>query len=190
MMRTRYRWGLILIIAIYLSLGYAFRQSLHSDKGLPLQSSQSKHAGVYETLLAIDGQKAPNFELKTLNGETKTFSDFKGKTLLLVTWATWCKECHAELQSLQKESETRAPSFNIVLVNMSSEEGALSDVKQYVITHHLTLPVLLDQKGNFKKMYHVQVIPTSILVDSFGNVLHTFYGPVKVSTIENWLPST
>jgi peroxiredoxin len=192
-MHFRYRSGLILIITLLLILGYVLGHPFHHSKKQLDQKTgkqtQLKNPKVSETSLSLDGQKAPNFLLQTLTGKTQALKEFKGNTLLLVTWATWCKECHVELQSLQNETETDAPPFTIVLINMTSEEGSITDVKKYVATHQLTLPVLLDQKGAFEKSYRVQVIPTSILIDSYGNILHSFYGPVRVSTIKNWLPS-
>ena len=194
-MRLPNRFLLFLIIALIVGLGYVFGQPiLHSTNQSGDQKAKTNRPfkptnKASETSLTIDGKKAPRFELETLDGGTRTLDNFKGKALLLVTWATWCKECHEELQTLQKEAASHNTSFKVVLINMSSEEISLSDVREYVTQKHLTLPVLLDKKGNFEKSYHVQVIPTSVLIDPYGNVLHTFYGPEKLATIMNWLPS-
>lgn len=197
-MRISKGFLLCLIIALVIGIGYSFGLTgtpankppvaHHAKTTAPSANKRPTQKSV--TALSMDRKKASNFELTTLDGKTRSLKAFKGKPLLLVTWATWCKECHQMLESLQKEADSKGVPFQIILINMTSEEASRADVNQYVTTQHLTLPVLLDQKGEFEKQYHIQVIPTSILIDSYGNVLHTFYGPVSLSSLTNWLPST
>ena len=47
-----------------------------------------------------DKKVAPPFTLKSLDGKTIALSDFKGKPVLLVFWATWCDTCKEELPLL------------------------------------------------------------------------------------------
>ena len=53
------------------------------------------------------GNKAPDFELKTLAGETAKLSSFKGKKVMLNFWATWCPPCKAEMPAMQKFYEVK-----------------------------------------------------------------------------------
>jgi thioredoxin-like negative regulator of GroEL len=197
-MRISKRILICLIIALLIDIGYSFGKAYTDTKKPPVAhqtmtkapSADKQQTKKSVSAFSMDGKKAPNFKLTTLDGNTRSLKAFEGKPLLLVTWATWCKECHHMLDTLQKETDSKTVPFQIVLINMTSEEVSLSDVKQYVSTQQLTMPVLLDQTGEFEKQYHIQVIPTTILMDSYGNVLHTFYGPVSVSSLKNWLPST
>ena len=49
---------------------------------------------------------AIDFTLKDQYGNTHTLSDYKGKTVFLNFWATWCGPCRAEMPDIQKIYET------------------------------------------------------------------------------------
>lgn len=63
---------------------------------------------------------APDFSFQTLNGDTITLADLKGKTILLNFWASWCAPCIAEFPSLIELSQTYKQ--DVVLVALSVDE--------------------------------------------------------------------
>src|SRR5699024_7546127 len=48
------------------------------------------------------GNKALDFKLKTLEGETERLSDHRGKRVIVNFWATWCPPCREEIPDLQR----------------------------------------------------------------------------------------
>ena len=54
----------------------------------------------YAVNLVKAGEKAPDFSLTGLDGKTYTLKDFKGKTLVVDFWATWCPDCREEIDEL------------------------------------------------------------------------------------------
>lgn len=146
----------------------------------------NKSVFVNKMASGIEGQKAPDFHLHSLGGKIVSLNDYKGTPTLFVTWATWCGVCREELPAL---NQTKRTGYKVVLVNLTSEEGSVGQVSNFVKSLHLTCPVLLDKKGIFEKAYQIKVIPTSVLVDENGVILHVFYGPINEHSIENWLPT-
>ena len=75
------------------------------------------------------GELAPDFELKTTDGESVSLSDFHGKPVTLNFWALWCKPCIEEMPFLQKRYRQHNPE----LVILAIEEGAATvSLENYV----------------------------------------------------------
>ena len=74
---------LTLAAALMVTLGLA-AQNPSQEEDLDLQ---------YATSLLKAGSPAPDFTLNDLDGKPVTLSSFRGKTVVLVFWATWCPDC-------------------------------------------------------------------------------------------------
>ncbi|THE14232.1 TlpA family protein disulfide reductase [Bacillus timonensis] len=126
-----------------------------------------------------DGQLAPDFTLKTINGEEMKLSAFRGKKVILNYWASWCPPCKAEMPHMQEFYEENKES-NVVLlsVNLTTAEKKGSDVAKFVEDYELTFPVMLDEKGDIGQTYQAYAIPTSYLIDTKGVVRKKIVGPM------------
>ena len=65
------------------------------------------------------GDKAPDFKLNTLEGETLQLSDFRGERIMLNFWATWCPPCRQEMPDMERFYKEHAPI--IFSVNLTNE---------------------------------------------------------------------
>ncbi|MEH7484478.1 redoxin domain-containing protein, partial [Neobacillus drentensis] len=88
--------------------------------------------------LAI-GAKAPDFELKTLTGETVKLSNLKGKKVMLNFWATWCPPCKAEMPAMEQFSKQMEKDIVILAVNIDPQ----LDVQGFVDENKITFPIPL-----------------------------------------------
>lgn len=68
------------------------------------------------------GEEAPDFELKTLNGETFKLSDYRGKVVYLNEWTTWCPSCVLEMPDIQKLSEDHPDDLVVLGVSLDETE--------------------------------------------------------------------
>ncbi|SDI57027.1 peroxiredoxin family protein [Natribacillus halophilus] len=84
------------------------------------ESDESDEFGLEE------GEIAPDFELKTLDGETMRLSDYRGERVMLNFWATWCPPCRAEMPDMQKLYDEE--DVVILAVNMTETENNLEEV--------------------------------------------------------------
>jgi peroxiredoxin len=129
--------------------------------------------------LAI-GELAPDFELETLDGKKVKLSDFRGKKVILNFWATWCPPCKAEIPHMQKyyEKFAKEDNFEIVAVNLTSQQEKVKYVKKFVKTYEMTFPVLLDTEGEQMRTYEIYTIPTTYFLDTKGIIQKKVIGPV------------
>lgn len=123
--------------------------------------------------VATVGQPAPDFTLRTVDGEQISLSQFKGKPVIINFWATWCPPCRLEMPALEEISH-QAAEKGFVLLAVNQEEDAVT-VKSFFTQNHYDYLSVLDHDGSVSTMYQVSGIPTSIFVDADGIVrdMHT-----------------
>ena len=122
----------------------------------------------------IKSGPAPEFSIQGTDGKTYTLKDFKGKTVILDFWATWCPDCREEtpqLKALQKKLKGRK---DVVLVGVSfdTDPAALASyVKEQGISW-LQLSEFKKRKDSaIAAAYHIQWIPTKYVIGPDGQIL-------------------
>ena len=80
--------------------------------------------------------------VRDLEGNEVKLSDFKGRTIFLHYWATYCQSCVSELPSLQRLRDSLRDSDDIVFLLVSKDDDA-GQVKDFLQKRGLDLPVYL-----------------------------------------------
>jgi len=120
------------------------------------------------------GNLAPNFQLDNLEGESVSLSDFRGKPVMLNFWATWCPPCVSEMPYIQQMyEEWRDKGLILLVIHMG---GSPSQVKEFLQSHNLSLPVLLDINQDVAQKYGIQYIPTTFFIDKDGIIQEKIIG--------------
>jgi len=126
------------------------------------------------------GQFAPDFETVDLQGEAVSLSQFKGKTVLLNFWTTWCTVCKAEMPHVQKLHESLAEEdFVILSINATSQDSGAEQARRYVENGELTFPVALDPAGSISQAYRVRAFPVTLVIDPEGVVQKHHIGAIS-----------
>jgi peroxiredoxin len=129
-------------------------------------------------------EAAPDFSLHTLDGRVVALSDYRGRVVLLNTWATWCPPCLAEMPDLEAYyRQHQDDGFVVLAVNDGESPGA---VAAFVEERGFTFPVLLDPEGVVLDAYDVRGLPTSFFIDREGVVRGVWMGqlsPDRLKTI-------
>ena len=114
------------------------------------------------------GDKAHNFTLEDLEGNTVSLEDYRGKIVLLNFWTTTWPYCRKEMGDFQKiYDEYKDDDFVILAVDVMESK---STVKEYIDEEGYTFPVLLDTDGRVAYDYFLSGVPLSFFIDGDGVV--------------------
>ena len=133
--------------------------------------------------VAQEGSQAPDFTLKTLDGQEVTLSSLKGKVVLLNFWATWCPPCREEVPSMVKlNAAMENKPFRMLAVSI--DEGGEKAVEAYFSESGNTLPALLDPGRAVGKIYGITGVPETFIIDMQGVIRKKVIGPMDWSNPE------
>ena len=125
--------------------------------------------------------KVPNLAFADASGKPLTLADWRGKTVLLNLWATWCVPCRQEMPTLDAlEGKLGGPNFQVVALNIDTRdpEKAKTFLKDIGVSH---LSYYADGSAksfqDLKSVGRAFGMPTTLLVDPNGCEIGTIAGP-------------
>ncbi len=114
------------------------------------------------------GDKAPDFSMADINGNTVRLSDLKGKVILVDFWASWCVPCKKSMPHIIELYNNRTDSaFTVIAVNVDEERSKINDFANS-INVTFPFPVIFDKESKLPPLYNVEGMPTSIIIDKEG----------------------
>ena len=125
----------------------------------------------------LAGQPAPDFALKSSTGENLRLSEYRGDVVMINFWATWCGPCRQEMPLLDElYSRYQRVGFNLLGVNIDDDSSRAMNM---IAELGVSFPVLFDSRKEVSKLYDVDAMPVTVLVDREGNVryIHEGYKP-------------
>jgi len=118
------------------------------------------------------GAQAPDFTLQTPEGKSVSLSSFKGKNVLLDFWASWCAPCRAMNPKMVKlYKKFKGKNFTILSVSFDRDKDSWTKA---ITLDNLTWTQVSDLQywnSPVAKLYAVQAIPYSILIDKEGKIV-------------------
>jgi peroxiredoxin len=126
---------------------------------------------------AADSGPAPAFTLTDLAGAQAGLAKYKGNVVMVNFWATWCGPCQQEMPLLDAMyKKYKMAGFTLIGVNVDKEAPP---VKALLERKPVTFPVLLDPANSVSKAYHVDEMPSTVIVDRKGQIryVHRGYRP-------------
>jgi len=118
-----------------------------------------------------------NFAFVDGKGAPKALSDFRGKTVLLNVWATWCPPCREEMPSLDRlQKALGGPGFEVVA--LSIDAGGVQVVERFYKEIGIaSLAIYVDSTMRAASQLATPGVPTTLLIDREGRELGRHAGP-------------
>ena len=141
------------------------------------------HGEVAALTMATAPLRLPDLAFEDAEGRSRRLSDWRGRTVLVNLWATWCLPCRKEMPALENlQTRLGGPDFEVVAVNIDTRDT--EKPKNFLKEVNLTrLNYFSDPKAkvfqDLKATGRALGMPTSVLVDGEGCEIATIAGPAE-----------
>lgn len=138
---------------------------------------------------------ALDFTLTDQFGNTHTLDQYKGKTILLNFWATWCGPCRSEMPDLQAVYEDYGNNEkDLVVLGVAApnlgQEGSAEDITAFLEENGYTYPTLMNEDASLFYSYGISSFPTTFMIDKNGNVYGYIMGAQSREVFDDIIQQT
>lgn len=138
---------------------------------------------------------ALDFTLTDQFGNTHTLDQYKGKTILLNFWATWCGPCRSEMPDLQAVYEDYGKNEkDLVVLGVAApnlgQEGSAEDITAFLEENGYTYPTLMNEDASLFYSYGISSFPTTFMIDKNGNVYGYIMGAQSREVFDDIIQQT
>ena len=141
------------------------------------------HGEVAAVNIAKTPLKVPELAFLDAAGKAKTLADWRGRTVLLNLWATWCVPCRKEMPSLDAlQTKFGGPNFEVVTINIDTRDADkpkawLKEVGVSKLAYYADPAAKTFQ--DLKAIGRAFGMPTTLLIDPNGCEIGTIAGPAE-----------
>ncbi len=118
-------------------------------------------------------QKAPQFTLPDLNGDSVSLCHFCGKIVVNDFWVMWCETCREEIPKIQQIHKKYSDKGAVVLGIHLGEKNA-GKVKSFVKNAGINYTILLDPEETTADLFAIKGTPSVVIVDTAGVIVKKY----------------
>lgn len=185
--------GMILIISgiVMLSNGVNIKinslkienNKIENNQSAGNEQSKDKQPAKDEKIPAID------FTLYDQYGKEHKLSDYRGKTVFLNFWATWCPPCREEMPYIEDlYKEYNKNNDDVVILGIASpnlgNEVNQEHIEKFLKDEGHTFPVVFDEGGSLVYQYGISAFPSTFVIDKDGNISQYVRGGLDKNTMK------
>ena len=131
-------------------------------------------AAATSSLVKWTGGKMPALKLVDVDGRERSISEWRGKTVVVNFWATWCEPCRDEMPSLERlRTRMAGKSFDILAVNVGESPERVARFTKDV---PVSFPIVFDRESMTARAWKVRGYPTSYVVGPDGRIRYYYVG--------------
>ena len=131
------------------------------------------------TITWAQEKSLPNIDVKTLQGKTINIQDLEndGNPMVISFWATWCKPCKKELNTIAEVYDDWQEETGVKLIAISIDDTrSMSKVAPYVNSSDWDYEVYLDSNSDLKRAMGVSTVPHTFLINGEGKIVWNHKG--------------
>lgn len=170
--------AVLIVLLALAALGYHWLQ----NRGATQQSSSSGFSAVSKVL-------APDFTVQDANGKSVSFSDYKGKPVVLNFWASWCPPCKSEMpdyQTMYQKYSEKGVVF--MMIDMTDgERETVTTAKKFLADNKYTFPAYFDVDSIAANTFAITSIPRSVFIGRDGRIIRGYTGTLSAAEMEQSL---
>lgn len=178
-------WGIALIlivVAVFVTKGFNKATTDISDTTQKPQATSQNKASSNNTSQA---NKAIDFTLYDLDGNKISLNDFRGKSVYLNFWATWCPPCRKEMPAMEKiYQEYKDKGLVVLTIDIGEDKET---VKKFIKDNNFNFEVLLDSDQSVADKYSITSIPVSYFIDKDGNINDKRVGALQEDEMRSYI---
>lgn len=158
------------------------------------ESTKDNYKAEVENKTENNKVKALDFTLYDQYGKEHKLSDYKGKTVFLNIWATWCPPCKAEMPHIEElYNEYNKNNEDVIILGVSTpnlgNEGDEKHISQFLKDNEYTFPVVFDNNADLIYGYSIQSFPSTFIIDKEGYVREYVPGAMDKETMKSLIES-
>jgi cytochrome c-type biogenesis protein len=129
------------------------------------------------------GNRAPDFQTTTIDGQPVSLSDMRGNVVLVNFWYTYCAPCRIEMPEFEEVyNQYSDQGFTILAVNREEDAATIA---AFADDLGLTFPLLLDETADIQFLYRVLAYPSTFIIDRDGIIRHHTFGALTADLIHS-----
>lgn len=182
--------GIFIIIAGIVMLANGVI-NVNKQASIKNENKTENSESVNENNKEDNGKISPiDFTLYDQYGKEHTLSEYKGKTIFLNFWATWCPPCREEMPYIDElYEEYNKNQDDVVILGVTSpnlgREGSEDDVKKFLSENYYKFPVVFDEGGPMIIEYGISAFPSTLIIDKEGLVSKYIPGAMDKETMKS-----
>lgn len=169
----------IILFAAFLALAYfayvTLTDQYNPKKEIPPQDNSSQ-----------DDLKnaAPDFTVFDVQGNEVKLSDFVGKPIVLNFWASWCPPCKGEMPHFNEVYASEKEDIVFLMIDLvDGQRETQAKGQKYVDDQGYGFPIYFDSQQQAAAAYGISSIPTTVFIDSDGNIVKAYQGAIDKETL-------
>lgn len=187
--------GVIMLIGGIKNVNNEIRINNNTQVSKSESTNKDKQNEGTENKQGDENKIAPiDFTLYDQYGNKHSLSEYKGKTIFLNFWATWCPPCRGEMPYIDElYKEYNENKDDVIILGVASpnigREGSADYIKNFLEDEKYSFPVVFDENGSMVYGYGINAFPSTFIINKEGYITKYIPGAMNKETMKSLIES-